>query len=330
MPYNGNLGYLFYKDYYRFKGNPHFDPRKYPKDDFILRNGSRVKKNDVISDRNSSIFAGKNEIIKGYSPNTGLLNSLVHEEIVLNPDHCFRLKTTYPGLVIGSGYNHETGSKGEFKLGFFFDYTTGLPIVPGSSVKGTLRSVFPNYHVDDEKKPHQDVKASYIWRLLNNITDQYYSATAAEKLQIYKLELSIFEGVDIFKTLSKKPENSAEFNFLKKKKNWEYLSIYQRDKFHDACIVGLGKNNKIVDEDFITPHINRVHPELSPFTNPTPLQFLKVIPKVSFLFQFDFTDSNIGVRNIGFQEKRDLFRKILIETGIGAKTNVGYGQLEPA
>ena len=52
----------------------------------------------------------------------------------------FELTTTYPGLLIGSGYNHEIGKmKDELKLGFFFDHTTGLPCIPGSSVKGVLR-----------------------------------------------------------------------------------------------------------------------------------------------------------------------------------------------
>src|SRR5690554_3416875 len=52
----------------------------------------------------------------------------------------WELYTTYPGLLIGSGYQHESGGENEFKIGFFFDYTTGLPQIPGSSVKGVLRS----------------------------------------------------------------------------------------------------------------------------------------------------------------------------------------------
>ena len=54
----------------------------------------------------------------------------------------FKVKTIYPGLVCGIGYEHELGFENEFKLGFSFDHTTGLPYIPGSSVKGTLRSAF--------------------------------------------------------------------------------------------------------------------------------------------------------------------------------------------
>ena len=85
----------------------------------------------------------------------------------------FRMKVLYPGLLIGIGYPHEVGkleSNGsnkasnqkdsnsgkkqnnseekdddkneEIKLGFSFDYVTGQPYIPGSSIKGVLRSHF--------------------------------------------------------------------------------------------------------------------------------------------------------------------------------------------
>ena len=63
--------------------------------------------------------------------------------ILGNEEHSFELTTTYPGLVLGTGYSHETGTEGEFKLGFYFDWTTGLPVIPGSSVKGILRAAGP-------------------------------------------------------------------------------------------------------------------------------------------------------------------------------------------
>ena len=85
----------------------------------------------------------------------------------------FRMKLLYPGLLIGIGYPHEVGkleSNGsnkasnqkdsnqgkkknnseeknednneEIKLGFSFDYVTGQPYIPASSIKGVLRSHF--------------------------------------------------------------------------------------------------------------------------------------------------------------------------------------------
>ena len=70
-------------------------------------------------------------------------------------DYGFCLRTVYPGLLIGIGNTHkanniETGSGNEktgaeIKLGFTLDYVTGLPVIPGSTVKGVLRSAFRCY-----------------------------------------------------------------------------------------------------------------------------------------------------------------------------------------
>lgn len=56
----------------------------------------------------------------------------------------FKLKTSYSGLLVVSGHPHEAGVKGEFGFGSIFDYTTGLPVIPGSSVRGILRSYLEN------------------------------------------------------------------------------------------------------------------------------------------------------------------------------------------
>ena len=57
----------------------------------------------------------------------------------------FRMKTAYPGLMIGTGYAHgtgETGADADLNAGFSIDYVTGQPYIPGSSVKGVLSSCF--------------------------------------------------------------------------------------------------------------------------------------------------------------------------------------------
>ena len=49
----------------------------------------------------------------------------------------------YPGLLVGTGYIHTTGlSNDEIKMGFSFDYVSGLPYIPATSVKGTLKQAF--------------------------------------------------------------------------------------------------------------------------------------------------------------------------------------------
>ncbi|MFA5420231.1 MAG: type III-B CRISPR module RAMP protein Cmr6, partial [Bacteroidales bacterium] len=100
---------------------------------------------------------------------------------------------------------------------------------------------------------------------------------------------------------------------------------YKRDRFFDAYpTISLGHDGCFLRNDYITPHINREKPEMSPFTSPNPIQFLKVLPKVKFQFQFQLKEGG-GLKE---KQKELLFKEILCFMGAGAKTNVGYGQFE--
>ena len=217
----------------------------------------------------------------------------------------FELTTSYPGLTIGTGYNHDTNNEGEFKIGFYFDHTTGLPVIPGSSVKGTLRSVFPQLSYDHPLKPAapnaiQNAKINYIASLFNVDND---------KLKfVHELELVIFEGIDLIATNS---------NFNNGKEDIEYLNSYRRIYFHQAFISAPASDSKIFALDYITPH-------KEPLKNPVPLPFLKIKPNVVFKFQFIFPESIMsGVKS---ENVKNAFLEIINTIGIGAKTNVGYGQ----
>lgn len=87
----------------------------------------------------------------------------------------FRMKTQYPGLLIGIGYPHGSGrADDDIKCGFSFDYVSGQPYISGSSVKGVLRSHF---------ETHPDAVAA-----LANIP----------QAEVKNLESNIFENSDIF------------------------------------------------------------------------------------------------------------------------------------
>jgi CRISPR-associated protein Cmr6 len=214
------------------------------------------------------------------------------------------LKTLYPGMLIGIGYPHEIAdSKNQIKLGFSFDYVTGLPYIPSSTVKGVLRSAF--------RRQYQ-----YI----------------AELLQKQNINISVkeVEGL-IFGELCKN-EKSNSITKLK-------------DIFFDAVIVKGGKDNRIIGIDFITPHKASTESNQSQnisditlqkesviyhdeFSEPNPIKMLKVIPEVVFEFRFKLQDSKVGNINISKEIKLKLFEQILLDIGIGAKTNVGFGSLE--
>lgn len=227
------------------------------------------------------------------------------------------LYTTYPGLLIGSGYAHEIGAIGEFKIGFQFDFTTGIPIIPGSSVKGVIRSAFPEIEFEEKDGAIQyffrtetdEVKGKWMTTLIKHIDDINFlkenyplsdEITKEDKIKIYKFVQEVFEGI----------KDHTQSNPKKR-----YFSIYDRNIFMDAYPIKGNSVGNIFGTDAITPHGD------NPLKNPIPLLFLKILPKVLFQFNFKLKD---GMLNIN--QKLKLFTKILLTFGIGAKTNVGYGQ----
>lgn len=236
-----NLYKLYYQDYYN---DVDFS--------FLLDNNSETPQNvkDKIKNRNQEL-CGTNKL-----------------KVIDNPaapqNHRFKLQVCYPGLVTGVGINHEAKLEGEFKLGMHFDWTWGMPVVYGSSVKGVLKSWFAEFYEGDDD-------------LISKLIDD------------------IFEG-------GKK-------------------SIYQRDIFFDAVIVNANNQHKILASDSITLHGE------NPLKNPTPIAFIKIAPGCTLEFRFRLCDTVVGGMKFSVADKLDLFKKILTTVGIGAKTNVGYGQL---
>lgn len=104
------------------------------------------------------------------------------------PGNCsFVLKTCYPGLLMGTGYEHAINAEDAFMCGFSFDFVTGLPYLPGSSLKGILRNCFPSGKEDDPKTAS---KVAMIKGLLEK--------SELSEEQILKLKDSIFDNNDIF------------------------------------------------------------------------------------------------------------------------------------
>ncbi|HIP61860.1 MAG TPA: type III-B CRISPR module RAMP protein Cmr6 [Sulfurovum sp.] len=178
-------------------------------------------------------------------------------------DESIKLITLYPGLVVGSGYNHPKlkGENEDYQPGFFFDHTTGLPIISGSSIKGVVRSLFT------------DEKFGYI--------KDIYGREEEKK----ELEDRLFEDGSTI--------------------------------FYDAYIIATDEENKgkIFASDYITSHHS--DDPMGEFKEPNPVKFLKVRSGVTFQFQFK-----------ALKEDAELIEKIILDFGLGAKTNVGYGQFD--
>ena len=207
-----------------------------------------------------------------------------------------KMKVQAPGLLIGSGLAHGLpGSEEDVKTGLQFDYTSGLPVIPGSSVKGVIRSAFPTIKEDKEQSNEADAeKLNYIKSLIADIPE--FSALGLEDKDILELGNQMFNHGDIFA---------------------------------DALLVGYGTRMKqhgpvkqVLTEDYITPHTG------GPLAQPIPIKIVKVAPGVTFAFCFKFNATKIGDKEVTAEMKESLCTAILQDLGIGAKTNVGYGVLK--
>ncbi len=285
-----NAGYQFYKGYF-----------------------ADLDYTDLKSGQNADKIKCKNEELLQYTlPNT-LPNVPIYPTADIKKNinvNCFRLTSVYPGLLIGAGYTHEIGVKGELKLGFSFDHASGIPYIPGSSIKGIIRNFFPKFTIGlpaSEKRyfpksldPNeiQRNKIGFIQETLK-LSKDIEDITAF----IHKLELYLFEGVD--------PE----------KKNTQKTYLLPRNQvlsFMDAFPVDSEK--QLLENDAITPH-NSV------FEEPIPLPFIKIGGGVAIEFMFYIPPLHPYFK-IEHETLIGLFKTILIQAGIGAKTNTGYGRLE--
>ncbi len=197
-------------------------------------------------------------------------------------------RVLYPGLLTGVGINHEANIEGEFKLGIHLDYLTGMPVVYGSTVKGILCSAFRDY--------------AYIRKLC-----QEHLKRSVIEDDIEVMRRDIFEGEEL------KPGCDPW-----KDESYTPKSIYKRDIFFDAVITKADSKGRVICSDSITPHYKNV------LRDPVPLPFIKIAPGCTLEFRFRLMNSAVLTR----EEKFFLFIPILQDSGIGAKTNVGYGKLD--
>lgn len=218
-------------------------------------------------------------------------------EVLRSADYSVvNMRVQAPGLLIGSGLAHGLpGSEEDVKTGLQFDYTSGLPVIPGSSVKGVIRSAFPTIKEDKEQSNEADAeKLNYIKSLIADIPE--FSSLGLEDKDILELGNQMFNHGDIFA---------------------------------DALLVGYGTRtkqqspvNQVLAEDYITPHTG------GSLAQPVPIKIVKVTPGVTFAFCFKFNETKIGAKVVSASMKKALCAAILQELGVGAKTNVGYGVLK--
>ncbi len=193
-----NLNLLFYKTFYSKLGQ------------------GKLFEDDIIT--KSKKIVGSQFYKEDYKP--------VCEAVA--PDK-FMLKTAYPGLLVGTGYAHGVDSDDDIKIGFSFDYVTGQPYIPGSSVKGLLRSYFEGekkavigYFLKDDNLNVDELKKSVFGSNDEDGVDIFFDAVVRhgdEKGRVMGFDAITPHGEDLtknpipIKILKVLPEVVFEFSF---------------------------------------------------------------------------------------------------------------------
>lgn len=318
-----NLGYLYNKLYYNFDNNKNFfnTIKNFKKKD-SKKKYSDVLYEDILKNLDKGHYINLNKAILQYN-SSGLIE--INNLSGVNDVYPLKFKTTYPGLLAGTGYNHDMKANEFFKMGMSFDYTTGLPVIQGSSIKGLLRSAFPSIYEKEaeinekERNVYNEMKnerIKYILEKLNKI--EGINKDIINESFVLKLEKELFDGIICVK--------DKEYN----------ISPINRDTFFDAEInKEESKSNFILSEDYLAPHAEELK-------NPKPIKFVKVSPEIVFDFKFKLPEFYSGViyeeksekiireNNIKSTltpiQKLELFKEIILDLGAGAKTNLGYGR----
>lgn len=194
-----NLGYVFYNI------NIEDDSKN------ITDNVKKILNYNLSKNEDSFLYnTNFNKIFKDYNKNDN--SKPTYEEQ--------KLKTTYPGLLVGIGNtpmgalidenNESQNNEGEIKTGFSFDYVTGLPYILGSTVKGIIRSRIKKYEKSILEWLKDEVKLENFSGNIDELINELFGSS----------------------------------------KN---TNVNKRDVFFDAVITSSGK---IFEDDFITPHKN--------------------------------------------------------------------------
>lgn len=105
----------------------------------------------------------------------------------------------YPGILVGLGYPHEVSCgeiTGQISCGMSLDYVTGMPYIPGSSIKGIIRHIFDC--AIDSKSVNQGCTNNLYQEFLNIICPYNKDVDAKEIIDKYLGEESPVNQKDIF------------------------------------------------------------------------------------------------------------------------------------
>lgn len=226
------------------------------------------------------------------------------------------------------------GNESVYETSMTLHHVYGIPYIPGSAIKGVTR----HYFIQNEFE-----ETGCEWKQINVFEN------VLENFDVKKDEKLKFKDFD--KKFSTKKRKTSEdlYKFFYENSNIKYeakilIEVYQilfgsqKKKgsivFFDAFPVEVPK----IEPDVMNVHYPDYYGDDKPpadYQNPRPIYFLTV-KETRFEFMIGIKGkNNATIKNGKFKDKRPLelafeyMRKALSEYGIGAKTAVGYGYMNP-
>jgi CRISPR-associated protein Cmr6 len=226
------------------------------------------------------------------------------------------------------------GGKGVMEFGLTLSHVTGLPIIPGSALKGLARAYGLMTIAAELKVPVTDPK--FLGALEIVLANHERDKEKREKDKEFEDALR-----DISDGYGNHPDTVLRTLNDHRLGN-EWRTIFGNQKvagacvFHDA-VIKPPLNKALFELDVMTPHfkdyyddLNKENPDYARADpphdgqNPNPIMFITVAAKTQFSFA-------VGLRAAARQELEvqkqavEWLKKALNELGVGAKTGSGYG-----
>jgi len=331
-----NLNYLFNKAYYQNLGNPKFES------DVKQFNTCIEKTKFNISDYKPSPFKDCQTIV---------------------------MKIGYPGLIIGIGNPHGVGTKDfKWKDDIKADKESNKIFIVGN-LREIFRKFFDSEKFDNAIKDAAQRGASVnivrnqIETVRNNLKEGELNDISIFDNSLMKAEKFVKKIVDMCISGNEEIKTGFSFDYttgqpyilassvkgvlrsyfkehrqavceiIKAKTEIEFseseIGLLESDVFDyndiflDAVVYWGDKYGYMLSSDYITPH------DTDHIKNPVPIRILKINPGVRLEFRFLLNDHTINDKTVTKDMLKDIFTELLSLFGVGAKTNVGYGIMQP-
>ncbi len=261
-----------------------------------------------------------NQGVYGTGPNEIMLTDEkishhIFHEMALLPlaENSVFCKVKYPGMLTGMslfrGPESETGEQNSDTIanvnndkldgGITLDSVTGYPYLPGSTVKGILRTPF---------RENPEFAGAIIQDALKNTGEWSIEEIAEFETRVFGNRNVESEGQDVEADISQ-----------------------GEDSFLDAYPVTAdpGISAQLLDLETLAVPKSDTPKGWEQLRQANVLSFLKIRPGVIFQFRFLGEDIELSSgRMITIKQRTRIYGRILEIMGAGAKTNSGYGNLE--